>query len=242
MRIRRCWYLLLALLCTSFAAAQTADELVAKNIEAKGGRDKIKALNTVRMSGKFEEAGFTALVGEDLKRPNMVRQTFTIQGMTQIQSFDGSSGWQIQPFGGRKDPEMLGEDDLRDLEDVSDIEGPLLDYKAKGNNVEYLGHDTVDGDDAYKLKVTLKNGDILYYYLDPDTYVEIRILRQQFIRGNVKELTTDLGSFKPVAGVMFPFSLEVKAKDDPDLQKITFQKIEANVPIDDAEFKMPVKK
>jgi hypothetical protein len=104
----------------------------------------------------------------------MIRQDFTLQGMTQVQAYDGAAAWQIQPFGGKKDPELMGDDDSRDLIEQADIDGPLVDYQAKGNKVEYLGHDTVDGDDAYKLKVTLKNGDILYYYLDPDTYLEDR--------------------------------------------------------------------
>ena len=94
--------------------------------------------------------------------------------MTPVQAYDGSTGWQVQPFGGRKDPQLMGEDDLRDLLIDSDFDGPLVDYKEKGNTVEYLGHDVVDGDDALRLKVTLKNGDILYYYLDPDTFLEIR--------------------------------------------------------------------
>ena len=241
--MRKCWYaIFIALLCSTAGFAQTADELVAKNIQAKGGLEKIKAIQSIRMRGSFEAGGLNAQVGQDNKRASMIRQTFSIQGMTAIQSYDGSTGWQIQPFGGRKDPELLGEDDLRDLEDSSDIDGPLVDYKAKGNTVEYLGHDEVDGDDAYKLKVTLKNGDILYYYLDPETFVEIRVQRQQFIRGNVKEQTTDFGSFKPVNGVMYPFSLEVSPKGDPNRQKITYQKIEANIPLDDSEFKMPAKK
>jgi outer membrane lipoprotein-sorting protein len=241
--MRKCWCVLAGvLLLTALGSAQTADELVQKNIQAKGGLEKIKAIRTVRMLGNFEAGGFTAQVGQDNKRPDMLRETFTIQGMSAIQAYDGSTGWQIQPFGGRKDPELLGEDDLRDLEETADIDGPLVDYKSKGNTVEYMGHDTVDGDDAYKLKVTLKNGDIFYYYLDPDAFIEIRVQRVQFIRGNVKEQTTDLGSFKPIAGVMYPFSLEVAPKGDPNRQKITYRKIEANVPLEDTEFKMPVKK
>ncbi|HZI33478.1 MAG TPA: hypothetical protein VFF11_14150, partial [Candidatus Binatia bacterium] len=105
---------------------------------------------------------------------------------------------------------------------------------------EYLGHDQVDGDDAYKLKVTLKNGDIFYYYLDPDTYIEIQVEKQQFIRGSVRESITMLGSYKPVNGVMYPFFIESGPKNNPDQRgKVTVTKIEANVPIEDSEFKMP---
>jgi len=222
------------------AGAQTADELVNKNVQAKGGIEKIKAIQTLRMKGRLNQGGFTARVGQELKRPEMLRSTFTVQGMTAIQAYDGQTGWQISPFQGRKDPELLGEDDLRDLVEDADMDGPLVDYKAKGNAVEYLGHDTVDGDDVYRLKCTLKNGDIVYYYLDPDSSLEIRTERQQFIRGAVRERQTDLGSYKPVAGVMYPYSIESGPKNNPAVRaKITIESIEANVPIDDAAFKMP---
>lgn len=235
---------ILGILClTAIASAQTADELVAKNIQAHGGMEKIKAVNTVSMKGRIYVQGINAEVAEELKRPNMMRQNFTLQGMTQVQAYDGSSAWQIQPFGGKKDPELMGEDDSRDLIEQADIDGPLVDYQAKGNKVEYLGHDTVDGDDAYKLKVTLKNGDIVYYYLDPDTYLEIRTEKQLFIRGSIRETEQDLGSYKQVAGVYYPFSVEGGTKNSPnDHARITFEKIEVNVPIDDSHFKMPALK
>ena len=220
--------------------SQTAEELVAKNLQAKGGIEKIKAIKSVRMAGQFESGGFKATVGQESKRPEMLRETFTVQGMTQIQAYDGSTGWQISPFGGRKDPELLGEDDLRGLSENADFDGPLMDAQAKGNKIEYLGHDQVDGDDAYKLKVTLKNGDIFYYYLDPDTYIEIQIERQQFIRGSVRESITLLGSYKPVNGVMFPFAVSVAPKEDPSqAQSITYEKIEANVNLPESDFAVP---
>lgn len=225
---------------TLSAAAQTADELVAKNLQAKGGLEKIKAIKSVRMTGDFDASGFKATVGTLSKRPDMVKESFSVQGMTQVQAYDGSSGWQISPFGGRKDPELLGEDDVRGLAEDADFDGPLVDAQAKGNKIEYMGHDQVDGDDAYKLKVTLKNGDIFYYYLDPDTYIEIQVEKQQFIRGALRESVTVMGSYKPVNGVMYPFFVESGPKNNPDARgKITFTKIETNVAIDDGAFKMP---
>src|SRR5271155_326931 len=209
--------LLIAVCCFGvFSHSQTADELIAKNIEARGGIEKMKAIKNLRVTGKFEGGdGFTASVGQENERPNLVRETFSLQGMTAVQAYDGSTGWQIQPFGGRKDPQLMGEDDLRDLLIDSDFDGPMINYKEKGNTVEYLGHDVVDGDDALRLKVTLKNGDILYYYLDPDTFLEIRRETQEFIRGSVRESASELGSYKPVAGVMYPFSIATGPKNDP---------------------------
>jgi hypothetical protein len=220
--------------------SQTADELVAKNIQARGGMEKMKAIKTMRMTGRFEGGGgFTASVGQENQRPNLVRDTFSLQSMTQVQAYDGANGWQIQPFGGKKDPELMGEDDVRDLLLAADFDGPLVDYKEKGNTVEYLGHDVVDGDDALRLKITLKNGDIIYDYLDPDTFIEIRKEYQQFIRGSVRDHVEGFGSYKAVAGVMFPYSISSGSKNNPDAQTITVQKIEVNVPIDPADFMLP---
>jgi len=227
-------------LFTVLARTQTAEDLVNKNTVAKGGIDKIKAIQNVRMAGKFVGGGgFTAAVGQVNVRPNLVRETFSLQGMTSVQAYDGSTGWQIQPFQGHKDPELMGEDDLRDLVLDADFDGPLVDYKQKGNTIEYLGHDLVDGDDALRLKVTLKNGDIIYYYLDPDTNLEIRKEIQQFIRGSVRNRIVDLGSYKPVAGVMYPFSISTGTKSSPGAQTFTAQKIEVNVPVDSADFALP---
>lgn len=229
------------LFCFSLSAtAQTAEELVAKNIEAKGGMDKIKALKSLRMTAKFDSGGFKADIGQESKRPDMLRQSFSVQGMTQVEAYDGTTGWQINPFQGRKDPELLGDQELRNVIEDADFDGPLVDYQAKGNKVEYMGKDQVDGDDVYKLKVTLKNGDIFYYDLDPDTYIEIQIEKQRFVRGAVRESVTLLGSYKPVNGVMFPYSIVSGPKNHPeDGGKVTIQKIEANVPVDDKDFKMP---
>jgi hypothetical protein len=226
--------------CGVFSFSQTADELIVKNIEARGGMEKIKAIKTLRMTGKFEGGGgFTASVGQENSRPDLIRQTFKLQGMTAIQAYDGATGWQIQPFGGKKDPELMGEDDLRDLLLDAEFDGILVDYKEKGSTVEFLGHDTVDGDDALRLKVTLKNGDIIYDYLDPDTFIEIRKEIQQFIRGSVRDRVVQLGSYKPVAGVMYPFSMSQGPKSHPDAQTTTVQKMEANVTIDPADFALP---
>lgn len=239
--MRTVFAVVLGIVCSALVvSAQTAEELVAKNLQAKGGVDKIKAIKSLRFSGKFQQGSFTAQVAQDAKAPEDLREMFTIQGMTQIQAYDGATGWQISPFQGRRDPEILGEDDLRDITEDADFYGPLVDYKEKGNSVEYLGLDTVDGDDAHRLKVTLKNGDILYYYLDPDTYIEIRTERQQFIRGAVRESQTDLGSYKQVNGVYFPFSIASGPKNRPDQKgTITIEKMEANVSLPDSEFKMP---
>jgi hypothetical protein len=239
--MRRVVCVFAAVTCLSvLACSQTAEELVNKNIQAKGGIDKIKSAKTRRETGRLKNArGRVAAFRETNARPNLVRETVTLQGMTAIQAYDGSTGWQTNPFRGRKDPELMGEDSVRDLLLASDFDGPLVDYAEKGNKIEYLGHDLVDGDDALRLRVTLKNGDIIYCYLDPDTYLEIREEVQQFVRGSVREHVVDIGSYKPVDGVMYPFSISEGSRNNPGAQTTTISKIEVNVPVDDSDFALP---
>ena len=239
--MRHAVIMLAAVSCLSVLAyGQNAEELVNKNIQAKGGIEKIKAIKSIRLTGKLNGGGgFTAATLQENERPNLVRETFSLQGMTAVTAYDGTTGWQIQPFGGHKDPEFMGEDDLKDLLLDADFDGPLVDFKEKGNTVEFLGHDVVDGDDALRLKVTLKDGDIVYYYLDPDTFLEIRKEVQEFVRGSVRESVTEMGSYKPVAGVMYPYSISQGSKANPAAQTTTIEKIEVNVPIDKADFAVP---
>ena len=235
--------ILCAALSIGFAAAghtQTAEELVQKNLLAHGGIDKIKSVKSLHMTGRLQSGSFTVQVGRDALAPNMVRETFTIQGMTAIEAYDGATGWKISPFEGRKDPELLGEDDMRTLVEEADFYGPLVDYQAKGNKVEYLGHDTIDGDDAFKLKVTLKNGDIVYYYLDPETYLEIRVENVRFIRGAVQETFREMGSYKLAGGVYYPFSMQEGSKQHPgDTSRVGIEKLEVNVQLEKSLFQMP---
>ena len=236
--------ILVALFCIGgLACAQTTEELVNKNIQAKGGMEKIKAAKTRLTTGKVKSSGrrraSVAAFKQMNMRPDLVRVNLTLQGMTAVEAYDGSAGWQTQPFRGRKDPELMGEDNVRDLLLTADFDGPMVDYAEKGNRVEYLGHSEVDGDDALRLKVTLKNGDIIYSYLDPDTYLEIRQEVQQFIRGSVRERVVDLGSYKPVDGVMYPFSVSEGPRNNPGAQVTTIDRIQVNVPFQESDFALP---
>ncbi len=231
---------LLVLLSTAAAGAQTADDLIAKNIAAKGGLENIKAITSLRFNGKLETQGIVAEMGTEQMPDFLARRSLSLQGMTQVEAYDGSEGWRIDPFSGRREAERMGEEDTRSLIETSDFYGPLVEYQRKGSTVEYIGHATVDGDDALLLKVTLKNGDILKYYLDPDTFLEIRVERVMFVRGKVRESFTNLGSYKKVQGVFFPFSIEQGDPRDPSsIEKITYATVTANVKLPDVEFKMP---
>jgi outer membrane lipoprotein-sorting protein len=232
----------LLLAASGAASAMTAEELIAKNLEAKGGLDAIKAIDSVRATGKLSFTGdFSVDLALDsvVARSGKVRQEASLQGMTSVQAYDGKEGWQIQPFGGRKDPEKLSADDSKGLVDDADIDGPLVDWQAKGSKVEYLGTEDVDGTEAHKLKVTEKDGDVKYYYFDPDYFLEIRLVTQRKVRGSEQEFESDLGNYEKVAGVYMPFSIETGPKGGAKQQKVTLEKVEVNVPVDDAKFSFP---
>jgi hypothetical protein len=229
----------LALLATS-VSAQSAEEIVGKYIKTIGGIEKIQAVKTLRRTGKFTGGGgFEAVVIQENKRGNMVRQEFSLQGMTGINAYDGKTGWKIEPWGGKKDPEALGEEEMKSIVEDSDFEGPLVNYQQKGNKVEFVGMDQVEGTDTFKLKLTLANGDVFYYYMDTDYYVPIKIDTKRMIRGAEREYETTLGDYKEVAGWYLPHSFETNAKGSQDKQKIVFDRIEANAQIDEGRFRMP---
>jgi hypothetical protein len=219
----------------------TVDQLVSKNIEAKGGADALNALQSLRLSGKMliQQGQIQLAYLQTKKRPSEVRSEGTIQGMTQIEAYDGKEGWRVSPFFGRRDPERMSADDLKSLQEQAEIDGPLVDWKAKGSTVEYLGTEEVDGTLAHKLKVVRKNGDVSFVYLDPDHFLEFRILTQRTRHGAYEEVETDLGDYEKAAGVFVPTSIESGRKGDPDKRKIIIDKVEANVPVDDSTFHFP---
>ena len=223
-------------------SAQTLDSILSKYVQTIGGAARVQAVQTLRRTGRFTGGGgFEAVVVQENKRPNSVREEFSIQGMTGINAYDGHDGWKIEPWQGKRDPEALGEEEMHGILDDADFDGPLVNYQAKGNRVEYQGIEQVEGSDAYKLKVTRPNGDVSFYYLDTEYYVPIRIDTQRMIRGAPQEFETSLGDYKQVAGVYLLFSSESgpKGSSSTDRSKITYDKIEANVPLDNTRFTRP---
>jgi len=220
--------------------AQTADEIIAKYLTNVGGMDKIQAVTTLRRTGKVVlGGGFEAGVIQESKRPNKLRQEFVFQGMTGVNAYDGKTGWKIEPWQGKKDPEALSEEEMKQIVEDADFDEALVNYRQKGNKVEFAGTEQVEGTDVYKLKVTLASGDLRYYYMDTDHYVPIKIDIKRMIRGAEQEFETTLGDYKAVAGWYLPYSIETTRKGSEDTQKITFDKIEANVPVDDGRFAKP---
>ncbi|MBC7933712.1 MAG: hypothetical protein H7Z38_24385 [Rubrivivax sp.] len=226
--------------CAAHASAQTADEIVAKFVKTVGGMEKIQAVKSLRRTGKYNGGGgFEAVVIEENKRPNLVRQEILIQGMTGVTAYDGKSGWKIEPWNGKKDAEGLSEEEMKGIIEDADLDGPLINSQQKGIKVEYVGMDEVEGTDTHKLKVTMGNGDVRHYYMDTDYFVPIKIETKRMIRGAEREFETILGDYKEVNGWYLPFSIETGVKGSQNRAKVTYEKIEANVALADARFRQP---
>jgi len=219
---------------------KSADEVIAKFIEAIGGQAKLEAIKTQRATGKMVigggmmEAPFTT----EHKRPNRFRMNFTFQGMTGSRAFDGAMGWSVMPFAGKTDPEKMSEEDVKQLEDQLDMDGPLVDYKKKGHQIELIGKDEIEGAPTYKLKVTKKNGTVEYHYLDAEHFIPIKVKGKVAVQGTEVEFETSLGDYKEVGGVLMAHSIQQQAGGMGG-NSMVLEKIEVNVDLPDSLFTMP---
>jgi hypothetical protein len=226
------------------ARADSASDLLAKNLVARGGADKIAAIATIEFTGKLVEPGDFELTYRETRarKDGRVRIESSIQGLTLVQGFDGKVGWRINPFEGRRDAERMSADDMRALADDATIEGPLLASKVRGGTLTYLGREDFEGTDAYKVRVT-EPGDVEYtYLLDPDTYLEIEVTEARKIRGARQVSLTEFSDYELVDGVYFPFAIESGSvgSTSADRQKLSIESARANVAASDALFAMPV--
>jgi outer membrane lipoprotein-sorting protein len=227
-----------SLLLASTAGAETADEVIAKAVAARGGLEKMKAIQSLDMTIKANQQGLEFPGRMRFKRPDRLRLEMTIQGKTMVQAYDGKTAWMIMPFLGSPDPQTMSADDAKDVVEQADMDGPMVDYKAKGHSVELLGKDDVEGSPAYKLKMTLKNGDISYIYIDTETGLEVKETSKRKQQGSEVEVDSFPTNYKPVNGVMIPFAIENKVQGK-SMGQFTIDDAKANVAIDDAVFVMP---
>jgi hypothetical protein len=225
------------------AQAPTLDQVLAKHYEAKGGLAKLKAVSTMRITAKMSGGPMDFPVVIEAKRPASIRMDINIQGNQITQAFDGKSGWSINPFqqSAKKEAEPMTPDEVREFEVQADMDGPLVDWKEKGHKVELQGREPVEGSDTYKLKLTLKNGDVRTIYLDADSYLEVKQTSKRKIRDTDVETETTLGDYKEVGGLMIAHAMENGAKGMPQKQKVVIEKVELNVPIADQRFALPAK-
>jgi len=234
-----------AFLClqAGFLHAVTVDELVSRNVEARGGAARLQAIHSLRLTGTVVfgagDGRIEAKFGQLVSRPGRIRTEVTLQGLTAVDAYDGREAWSLDPFEGRRDAQKSSADEAKVQAREADIDGPLVGWREKGHRVEYLGSEDVDGTPAHKLRVSLKDGDVQYVYLDPDTFLTIREVTETKIRGVESVRETDFGSYEQVAGVWIPFSIESGRKGRPRGNRATIERAEANVGVEEGLFLFP---
>src|SRR6266403_3421470 len=224
------------------AAAQTADEIVKKALDARGGVDRHKAIQTERVTGRISfsrdvEGTFVL----ELKRPLKMHLEISIDGQKIIRVYDGkSSGWMINPLAETKDVQPLSSEDLKHISDESDFDGPLVDYKAKGNQIELAGKENLDDKPVYRLKVTNKNGDIRFYFFDASTFLLLKWEGTRKTEDQEFPWESFSSDFREVQGLKYAFRIDQGSPGTEIKQTLTAEKIEIDPPIDDSRFAKPV--
>jgi outer membrane lipoprotein-sorting protein len=241
--IRTSVCLLAVVFASAVAHAQTAEEIVAKNLKAKGGVEKLKAMNSVKITGTISAQGMEMPMTTWAKRPNLIRREMQIQGKRIVTGFDGVVVWAINPMlSGSDEPTELTGPMAQMTKDDADFDGVLVDYKEKGHKVDLVGTETLEGKKVYHLKVTKKNGQVQQYYIDADSGVEVRtVLSVQMGAAPAAEVTTDLANYQVVDGLSVPFSMK-QTMNGTVAAEVKIDKVEFNLPIDETMFKMPGKK
>lgn len=243
--IRRTLFAITALFVAAGASAQdaTLEEVLQAHYETIGGLEawqdveSMKATGTMVVGGGQIEAPFVMYA----KRPRMQRVEFTVQGMTGIQAFDGEQAWMLMPFMGQTEPEVMPEDQARQMREEADIDGPLIGYEEEGIELELMGTEDVDGTPAYKIRVTMPSGQERFYYLDAEYYLPIKVEGEREQGEQTVAFETILGDYKETEdGLVMAYSIENRIPGMPQGgQMMVLDEVEVDVEMADSLFTMP---
>jgi len=239
--MRKLAFLVLSLVVALPAAAQSADDILAKYFVARGGLDKIKAVQSERVTGTISfgpgaEGPFIVERARTLK----MHMEFNLNGQVIIRTYDGkSAGWTYNPFASSPSVQPMTEIDLRNVFEEADFDGPFVDYKSKGNQIEFAGKEDVEEKPAYKLKLTNRDGDVSYFFFDASTHLLLKWQGNRKLGDKDVPWVSFFRGFREVNGLKYPFLIESQELGAENTQKITAEKIELNVPIDEARFGKP---
>jgi hypothetical protein len=262
-------------------AKLSAADIVDKNIAARGGLKAWRAVQTMSLSGKLgaggnqratlqvpvsgkkRSASETAIASArpaeevqlpfvmEVKRPRKMRFELQFNGATAIQVYDGANGWKLRPFLNRNVVEPYTADELKTSSMQADLDGPLVDYAAKGTKIELVGMEKVEDRDTYNLKLTMKNGSAIHVWIDAQTFLEAKIEGQpRRLDGTDHPVEVYFRDYRPVDGLQIPYVLETRVlpvahtalglKDTPVPPEKTFiDKVVVNPKLDESRFSKP---
>jgi len=215
-------------------AAQELSDIVAKNLQAKGGADKLQAVQTMKQTAHVTFQGMTGAVTVYGKRPNLVRQEISLAGQTIVNAFDGTTAWTINPFRGSPDPVAVSGAQAADIRMQSDFDSPLVNYQSKGYALELVGVETIAGKKAYHLKLTNKDGRLQQLYVDTETNLEMKIVSDT----QAGAIENELSDYRDVNGLKLPFAMRTLSAGAV-MGTIAVDTIEINPKVDDSIFRMP---
>jgi len=226
-----------ALCLPASGLAQTVDELVARNIAARGDADNWRAVTSLRFTGRMDVGqGMVVPYVLEQKRPDKVRFEFVFDDETAVQTYDGKTGLKLMPFRGRTKAEPMTKAELRETSAMADLYGLLLDYGPRGHVVELLGRETVQGKDTFKLKVTMPGDVVRWVYLDAETGLEVKVEALRIIRGSERRVETFYSDWQPVEGLLIPHRQETRTEGDKESHLLTVLTVQVNPQIDDLRF------
>lgn len=207
-----------------------------KKASGKGTNAEIAAASESKESEKEIQLPFTLV----LKRPNLMRMEVLFNGKTAVQVYDGQHGWKLRPFLNRSDAEPFTAEEMKTESERGDLDGPLIDYAAKGTKIELDGTEMVEGQAAYRLKVTPRNGVVKHIWIDGKTFLDVKV--DGFPRrmdGKMHPVYVYQRDFRSVQGVMIPFVLETAVEGYTETHKLQIEKATTNPKLDDALFSKP---
>ena len=240
MKTKALWLAIFVLL-PLFANAQTADEIVNKALAARGGVERIKAVKSERVTGRISfTGGMEGTFALELKRPRKMRLEIDLGGQKAIRVYDGkSAGWMINPFAENKDVQPMSEEELKGISEESDFDGPLVDYKAKGSQIELIGKEQFDDKPVYRLQLTNKNGDVRFYVFDASTFILLKWEGIRKIEDKEFPWESIFSDYREVQGLKYPFQIDQGSPGTEIKQNLVTDKIEIDPQINDARFNKP---
>jgi outer membrane lipoprotein-sorting protein len=218
-------------------ATANVDDVVAKHLAAKGGVEKLRAVESVRSSGRIKTPRGVFEVTNWAKRPNMTRREITVEGQAQVVAYDGKVLWGINPLMSPGAREITGPAAEHTRRDAEDFDSVLLDYKNKGYKVELVPPES-SGAKGPRLRVTKKNGSVQEISLNPETMLEDRITMEVNQQGKTAVIATEFSNYRQVDGLMVPFTIRQTFNGQPQ-GEVVYEQVQFNVPLGDDLFRMP---
>lgn len=222
----------------------TAAQIAERNTQARGGLAAWRAVQAIQISGLLDAGGTNNArlpYTLQMKRPHYQRVSIEFQGQTALQVYDGQNGWKLRPFLNRNDVEPFSEEEKQRVMHQDDLDGPLIDYAAKGSRVELEGTEMVEGKANYRLKLTMKDGTVRRIWVDGKTFLESKMEgNPRRLDGKMRRVENYLRDYRKVDNLLIPFVSEARVETSPQPRKMTVDKVVLNPTLDDKLFGKPV--